>query len=119
MPPTLTLTTEEAIEIRPERRPYDVEIVPDIAGGQPVFVARHPDLPGCMSHGATPAEALANLDDARQMYLDGLRSAGLPVPPEKAHPRYSLLEPLRAEPVEGPVGRQTRWRVTVDVTGDL
>ena len=45
----------DAIAIEPLDRPYDVEIVSEVVDGEVVFVARHPDLPGCMSHGDSPA----------------------------------------------------------------
>lgn len=92
----MTLLAErEPIEITPRARlGYDVEVVPDTAGGRAVYVARHPDLPGCMSDGATPDEAIENLADARDMYLAGLRGAGLPVPPPKAHAVTRILRSL-------------------------
>ncbi|MDO9534016.1 MAG: type II toxin-antitoxin system HicB family antitoxin, partial [Bacillota bacterium] len=33
------------------------------------WVAEHPDLPGCMTHGYTKEEALANLDDAKKGWI--------------------------------------------------
>ncbi len=46
-----------------------------------VFVAECPSLPGCVSQGATRAEALANMHDAMTGYLDSLRAHGDPIPP--------------------------------------
>jgi len=37
------------------------------------FWAEFPDLPGCMADGATPAEALAELQDALKSYRASLR----------------------------------------------
>lgn len=34
-----------------------------------IFVASHPDLPGCVSQGETADEAIFNLDDARATWL--------------------------------------------------
>ena len=46
-----------------------------------VFVASCPSLPGCHSQGGTRAEALANVQEAIQGYLDSLRAHGDPIPP--------------------------------------
>jgi antitoxin HicB len=48
--------------------------------GGPCFVARHPELLGCLSQGQTIREALANLADARQMWLEHAREHQLPMP---------------------------------------
>jgi antitoxin HicB len=46
-----------------------------------VFVAEVPSLPGCVSQGATRAEALANIKEAITGYLESLDRHGEPVPP--------------------------------------
>lgn len=62
-------------------RPYKTILMPDVrSDGTPCFVARHPELPGCMSDGDTPAEAVANLRDARELYIQSLIEDGLEVP---------------------------------------
>lgn len=48
--------------------------------GSPCYLAIHPELPGCMASGDSEAEALENLDDARQLYLAVLAERGLPAP---------------------------------------
>ncbi len=48
--------------------------------GTRCFVARHPELPGCMSDGDTPEEAIANLKDARDLYIQSLIEDELEVP---------------------------------------
>jgi len=40
-----------------------------------------PDLPGCVSTGATRAEAVANIREAIRFHVEGLRENHLPVPP--------------------------------------
>jgi len=45
------------------------------------FVAQCPSLPGCLSQGATRAEAVANIRDAISGYLESLRKHGDPIPP--------------------------------------
>ncbi len=57
---------------------YRVVIEQDEDG---VFVAECPSLPGCISQGGTREEALTNIRDAMQGYLESLRKHGEPVPP--------------------------------------
>ncbi len=45
-----------------------------------VFVAEVPALPGCLSQGATRAEALSNIREAIAGYLDSLRAHDEAVP---------------------------------------
>jgi antitoxin HicB len=47
------------------------------------FVARVPELPGCMSDGSTPQEALANACDAVACWIEACREMGRPVPEPK------------------------------------
>jgi len=42
-----------------------------------------PELPGCMAHGATHEEALANAKDAMQLWIESARAEGQPVPAPK------------------------------------
>jgi antitoxin HicB len=46
-----------------------------------VFVASCPSLPGCHSQGATRAEAIANIHEAIEGYVEGLKAHGDPIPP--------------------------------------
>jgi predicted RNase H-like HicB family nuclease len=46
-----------------------------------VFVAEVPALPGCISQGARRAEALTNIQEAVEAYLESLRAHGEPIPP--------------------------------------
>ena len=50
---------------------------PEDGGG---FVATVPDLPGCMSDGETPQEALANVEDAIRAWIEAAQELGHPVP---------------------------------------
>lgn len=49
------------------------------------FIASIPELPGCMSDGATRLEAIANLADAQKAWFDACKAAGNPVPPPKMY----------------------------------
>jgi antitoxin HicB len=44
------------------------------------FVATVPDLPGCMSDGATPEEALREVQDAIDAWIEAARDLGRKVP---------------------------------------
>ncbi len=48
-----------------------------------VFVAEVPELPGCMAHGNTKQEALANADEAIQLWIDTAQEFGDPIPEPK------------------------------------
>ena len=51
-------------------------IEPDEDG---VFVAECPALPGCISQGKTRDEAMVNIRDAIQGYLESLKKHGEPI----------------------------------------
>ena len=57
---------------------FRILIEPDEDG---VFVATVPSLPGCVSQGATRADALRNVREAIEGYLESLRERGEPIPP--------------------------------------
>lgn len=44
------------------------------------FVADVSELPGCMAHGATHEQALANAKEAMQLWIESARADGQPVP---------------------------------------
>ena len=47
------------------------------------FVAEVPELPGCVAHGATQEEALANAKEAERLWLDIAKEFGDPIPEPK------------------------------------
>ena len=60
------------------------------------YSAYAPDLPGCVSTGATPAEVEANMREAIDLHLRGLRVEGYDVPPPQSTAVY--LEVTSPEP---------------------
>ena len=46
-----------------------------------VFVAEVPSLPGCLSQGPTRADALKNIQEAIEVYLESLKAHDEPIPP--------------------------------------
>lgn len=57
---------------------FRIIVEPDEDG---VFVATVPSLPGCVSQGATRAEALRNVREAIEGYVESLRVRDEPIPP--------------------------------------
>ncbi|MGI8656930.1 MAG: type II toxin-antitoxin system HicB family antitoxin [Pyrinomonadaceae bacterium] len=47
------------------------------------FIAEVPELSGCMAHGDTQAAALANANEAIQLWIDTAEEFGDPVPEPK------------------------------------
>ena len=58
---------------------YTVILEQEADGG---FVAVVPALPGCVSQGDTRDEALGNIREAMELYIEDCKSAGDPVPTE-------------------------------------
>ncbi len=58
--------------------PIVVEPLPLDEGGG--FLATAPDLPGCMSDGATPEGAVVNIQDAIAAWIEAARDLGHAVP---------------------------------------
>ena len=65
-----------------ETYPFRIEPLPADEGGG--FVIRFPDLPGCMSDGATCDEAIANGRDAFRAWMESSIADGQPVPKPNA-----------------------------------
>jgi len=58
--------------------PFTMHPLSEDEGGG--YLIEFPDLPGCMSDGATPEEALRNGADAVECWIEAMREAGRPVP---------------------------------------
>lgn len=62
-------------------RVYVEPLAEQLGGG---FVSYAPELKGCISDGATPAEALGNIYDAVECWLEAARADGTPIPMPEA-----------------------------------
>lgn len=63
------------------KRPYPFQVFRDDEGDNETrYLAKNPDLEGCMAQGATQAEAIANLAEARYDLIEFLLERGLPIP---------------------------------------
>ena len=47
------------------------------------YIVTVPELPGCMTHGATHEEAVKQGEDAIASWLDAARAFGDPIPPPR------------------------------------
>lgn len=50
------------------------------------YIADIPDLQACSAFGATPEEALRELELAKQSWLESAQTAGKPIPPARYRP---------------------------------
>ncbi|MFH1482995.1 MAG: type II toxin-antitoxin system HicB family antitoxin [Chloroflexota bacterium] len=62
-------------------RRFRVILEPNELGG---YTVAAPLLPGCISEGDTREEALANIKEAIELYLESLEADGEPIPAEEA-----------------------------------
>ncbi|MBA2595082.1 MAG: type II toxin-antitoxin system HicB family antitoxin [Chloroflexia bacterium] len=50
-----------------------------------------PDLPGCTAHGESPQEALREAGIARELWLEGNRERGWPIPEPSRFPALRVV----------------------------
>ena len=53
------------------------------------FIAEVPELPGCMAHGDTQENALANIKEAMRLWVDTAREFGDPIPEPRGRLMYA------------------------------
>ena len=73
--------------------PYKLEIVPDVKEGG--YVARYPELPGCISVGSTLEETVNHVLDAKKEWLIAALEEGVVINEPAAHDSYSGQFKLR------------------------
>jgi antitoxin HicB len=59
---------------------YPIKLYKDQDESGPYWIAEHPDLPGCKSHGETEDEAIKNLKDAKESWLNSFVDLGKDIP---------------------------------------
>jgi predicted RNase H-like HicB family nuclease len=64
---------------------YPVELVRD----EDAYVASNPDLPGCISFGESPNEAIENLREVRSLWIQGQLESGNSIPEPSTPERFS------------------------------
>ncbi|MDP2955558.1 MAG: type II toxin-antitoxin system HicB family antitoxin [Longimicrobiales bacterium] len=62
---------------------FKYELIVHWSADDDTFVVDVPELPGCMAHGATPAEAVASAQEAITLWIETAREFGRPVPKPK------------------------------------
>ena len=74
--------------------PYTITLKRGAGEGEEYWIARVLELPHCMTHGATPEEALRDIEDAKREWLQSNLESGLPIPePVKFTGQYHLRMP--------------------------
>ena len=68
-------------------RPLKYEVIIYWSDDDQAFVAEVPELPGCAADGATPEQALANVQIVASEWIETAQELGRPVP----EPRGRLL----------------------------
>ena len=63
--------------------PHKYELIVFWSSEDAAFVVDVPELPGCIAHGATPAEAVASAAEAIDLWIEAARELGRPVPVPK------------------------------------
>ena len=56
---------------------YPITVYPQPEGG---YVAMIKDLPGCITQGETPDELMANIEEARQLWIETVYEHGDEIP---------------------------------------
>jgi predicted RNase H-like HicB family nuclease len=56
---------------------YPVTLYPESEGG---YVAQIKDLPGCLTQGETLDEVIANINEARELWIETAYEAEIPLP---------------------------------------
>jgi predicted RNase H-like HicB family nuclease len=64
---------------------YHINVFWSDEGGR--WIADVPDLRYCSAHGDTPAEAVAEAQDAISLWLETAREEGIPIPEPRYRPR--------------------------------
>ena len=59
-----------------------------IEKGERNYSAYVPDLPGCVSVGETPEDVKAEIREAIEFHLEGMREDGLPIPAPSSRAEY-------------------------------
>lgn len=67
--------------------PFTIRPLTKAEGGG--YLIEFPDLPGCMSDGETPEEAIRNGRDALRSWISAMRQAGRPIPRPSLRETYS------------------------------
>ena len=62
---------------------FKYEIILYWSNADDAFVAEVPELPGCAAHGDSQENALKNINQAMELWIDTAKEAGDPIPEPK------------------------------------
>ena len=68
---------------------YRYEIIIHWNDEEKIFVAEVPELPGCMAHGKDYDNALSNIKEAIELWIDTAKKYGDPIPKPKGRLMYA------------------------------
>ena len=68
---------------------YKYEIIIHQNNEDNIFVAEVPELPGCMAHGKDYDNALFNIKEAIELWIDTAKKYGDPIPKPKGRLMYA------------------------------
>jgi predicted RNase H-like HicB family nuclease len=68
---------------------YRYEIIIHWNDEDKLFVAEVPELPGCMAHGKDYDDALSNIKEAIELWIDTAKKYGDPIPKPKGRLMYA------------------------------
>ena len=95
--------------------PYAIRVSPsETTDGGSCYFAHVVELEGCESHGTSPPEAIANVLEAMEDYIDSMLEDGLDPPAPAGAPRLLVLEVMDGSPDQSVSNAQMR-----PVLGDL
>lgn len=97
-------------KVDPSSLRYSVVIRPDVyEDGTIAYIAEVPELPGCKSHGSTPAEARVNVADAQKEYIEALIEQRLEIPLPSGAPSAVWIVQVPQTSAEGEKHRIREW----------
>jgi predicted RNase H-like HicB family nuclease len=68
---------------------YKYEIIIHWSKEDNIFIAEVPELPGCLAHGNSYDEALENIKQAINLWIDTAKEFGDPIPVPKGRLMYA------------------------------
>ena len=71
---------------------YTVILQREADGG---YVVTVPALPGCISQGDSRGEALRNIEEAIELYIEDVKAAGEPIPAEDGREYVEVITGVR------------------------
>ena len=70
-------------------KPHPVQLTRVEENGETYWMAEIPDLPGCMSDGPNPEEAVVMIMEAKETWIESMLRRGYPIPEPCQDPAFS------------------------------